>query len=178
MSIVKGLKRLLTMQQIHPALVREPQLARRALEEPRMQVRLQFDETRTRGRRGESELAPRRRQSAKICRFNKKPDVAEVVHDTSAFFENDSNGIPIIKWHRAAHNASHQPFPEVRCRAQRQCKFIPQQGAENVCLSRLDRLDYRSIQRTWKSLRRDPCRTRYEPGASRPFRRRFAGSGG
>src|SRR5258708_6479557 len=79
-----------------------------------MQGRLEFDKTCARGRRRESELAPRCRQSTKVCRFNKKPDVAEVVHDISVFFENDSNGIPIIKWHRAPHNASHhQRSPEI-----------------------------------------------------------------
>src|SRR5579864_940296 len=114
MSIVEGLKRLLTMEQIHPALLRQPQLPRRALEEPRMQGRLKFDKTCTRGRGRESELASRRRQPTKVCRFNKKPDVAEIVHDISAFFENDSNGIPILKQHRAPHNASYpQRSPEI-----------------------------------------------------------------
>lgn len=41
---------------------------------------------------------------AQVRRFDKKPDIAEVVHDISVFFESASKPTPIIKRQRDKQN--------------------------------------------------------------------------
>src|SRR5258706_16483107 len=97
MPIVEGPQCQLAMRQISPALLCESQLTRRALEQAGVQARLELDEPCAGGRRREPQLASRSGEASEVRRFDKKPDIAQVVHDGSGALGGASKEKAIIK---------------------------------------------------------------------------------